>query len=307
MRILVTGATGFIGYRLCEQLVEAGHEVFGLVRTAKGAERLPDRVTPVPGDIVSEKRLVHAFEVAKPDAVAHLAARTALETDAALLQRTNVDGTRAVVAASKAAGVKRFVFMSTVVVGRPKGATLTEDQPLEPTTAYGRSKMEAEEIVLDELISEGISAAIIRPSHVYGPGGWYKSIVDDIRKRRFLIPGDGDNLWDVVHVDDVASATKLLLEADDESVSDAIFHVVDDEPVTMNQFIAETCVRIGRRLPRHVPAMAARLVRGSGPVDAAIRSAKSTNARLKDRLGWAPQFPTYRDGVTPVVTELTGR
>jgi nucleoside-diphosphate-sugar epimerase len=305
VRILVTGASGFIGSRVATALRSAGHQVFGLARTAQSVAKLEATgLGRILGDLARPAQLATPLEELKPDAVVHSAAETATQRSARLIQAVNVDGTRALAEACRGLALERFVFLSSVVVGQPRGALLREDEPLIPTTAYGRSKVEGEALLRREAEKHGLPLVVLRPSHVYGPGGWFAEIVRDLERRRFLIPGDGENLWDVVHVDDVVDATRRLVETPLDARDGHLFHAVDDTPVTLNRFIARTCVELGRPAPWHIPVFAARVIAGRGPVDAAVRSARSSNGRLRERLGWSPRFPSFETGVPASVLAL---
>ena len=188
-----------------------------------------------------------------------------------------------------------LVFASTVVTGDARGALLTEETPLPVQTPYGRSKQEGERLVLES----GLPAVVIRPSHVYGPGGWYANeLIAQLRQPgRFAVIGAGENLWDVVHVDDVAAALVLAAE---RRAPGSIYHVVDDEPITFYDFMALTASGSGVGAPRRIPAALARLVAGRNAVDAVVRSARSSNAKIKRELGWAPASrPRARASPTP--------
>jgi nucleoside-diphosphate-sugar epimerase len=188
------------------------------------------------------------------------------------------------------------VFSSTVVTGDARDALLTEDEPLPVQTPYGRSKQEGERVIL----TSGLPAVVVRPSHVYGAGGWYANeLIARLRQPgRFAVIGSGENLWDVVHVHDVAAA--LVLAAEQASPG-SIYHVVDDEPITFYDFMALTAKALGVGPPRRIPATLARLVAGANAVDAAVRSARSSNAKIKRELGWQPRFPSAREGVPDAV------
>jgi nucleoside-diphosphate-sugar epimerase len=152
-------------------------------------------------------------------------------------------------------------------------------------------------------MESGLPAVVIRPSHVYGPGGWYAGeLVPRLRQPgRFAVIGGGENLWDVVHVDDVASA---LLLAAQGAPAGSTYHVVDDEPITFYAFMALTAEALGVGPPRRVPAGLARLMAGSNAVDAVLRSARSSNAKIRRELGWEPSFPTAREGVPDAVRRM---
>lgn len=296
MKAFVTGASGFLGHAVCAELRSRDHMVTSLVRRP-GSE--PDGTTAVQGDLSDQARLTGALRDAAPDCVIHLAAEIATQRDPAKIDEVNVNGTRRLLEACKAAGQIRFLFVSTVVTGDAGGALLTEESVLPVETAYGRSKQKGEELVR----ASGLPNVILRPSHVYGPGGWYaEEIVKRLRQPgRLVVIGSGENLWDVVRVEDVATAT---VDAAERAPSGSLYHVVDDEPIRYFEFVAETASALGVGPPRRVPEWLARRVTGGDPVSAVVRSARSSNERIKRELGWKPQFPTARQGVPDAVAKI---
>ena len=299
MRILVTGASGFIGGELCAELIERGHDVSALVRRPGSA---PPHSTALAGDLADGGRLAETVREARPECVVHLAAEIASQRSTAKVNAVNVAGTGHLLHACRAldGGVApRIVFASTVVTGDARGALLTEQQELPVSTPYGRSKQAGERMILES----GMPAVVVRPSHVYGPGGWYaQELVARLRQPgRFAVIGRGENLWDVVHVDDVVSALALGVEA---AAPGSIYHVVDDEPITYQDFMALTAESLGVGAPRHIPVALARAAAGRNAVDAVLRSARSSNAKIKAELGWAPRFASAREGVPDSIRRL---
>jgi nucleoside-diphosphate-sugar epimerase len=298
VNVLVTGASGFLGRAVCAELLERDHEVSALVRRP-GSE--PPGTAPLAGDLVDAEALAAAVDRAAPECVVHLAAEIASQRDADRIAEVNVEGTRRLLEACRTAGAPRFVFASTVVTGDAHGGEIDEDSVLPVETAYGRSKQEGERLVLES----GLSSVIIRPSHVYGPGGWYEEeFVKRLRQPgRFAVVGSGENWWDVVRVEDVASA---CVDAAERAPAGAVYHVVDDEPIRYYDFVALTAEALGVGPPRRIPAWVARLVAGRDPVRAVVRSARSRNERVKRELGWRPRYPTAREGVPDAVAKLAG-
>ena len=303
MRVLVTGASGFIGGALCAALVDRGEEVSALVRRA-GSE--PPGTRAVAGDLGPDGRLAEVLAESRPDCVMHLAAEIASQRSAEKVYEVNVRGTQRLLDACLAlAGADpsdgpRVVFASTVVTGDAHGELLVEARPLPVETPYGRAKQEGEQMVL----GSGLPAVVLRPSHVYGPGGWYaQELVARLRQPgRFAVIGSGANLWDVVHVDDVVAG--LLAAADSEAALGGTFHVADDEPITFYDFMKLTADALGVGPPRRIPAGFVRLVAGNNAVDALTRSARTSNAKIKAELGWQPRFPSAREGVPDAVAKL---
>jgi nucleoside-diphosphate-sugar epimerase len=297
MKVLVTGASGFLGRYVCRELRDRGHEPVGLCRRPGSA---PEGVDETIGELSDGDSLERAVRQTRPDRVIHLAAEIASQRSEAKIRAANVNGTRMLLDACKSIDRRpTFVFASTVVTGDAKGALLDEESELPVETAYGRSKQEGEGLVRDS----GLDAVIIRPSHVYGPGGWFaEEFVNRLRQPgRFAVIGSGENLWDVVRAEDVAAA---FADAAERGKPGSLYHVADDEPIRFYDFVARTAEALGTGAPRRVPLWLARLVAGPDPVKAVTRSARSSNAKIKRELNWAPRFPSAEQGVPDAVAAL---
>jgi nucleoside-diphosphate-sugar epimerase len=302
VKVLVTGASGFLGARVCAGLRERGHTVSALARRSGSA---PDGVEELRGDLTDGEGLRTALAAARPEAVVHLAAEIASQRSEEKIREVNVHGTARLIEAcaesTGEAGGPKFLFASTVVTGEAGGELLTEDSELPVQTPYGRSKQEGERLLRES----GLPSVVLRPGHVYGPGGWY---ADEFVRRlrqpgRFAVVGSGDNWWDVVHVDDVAGAFVTALE---QAPPGALYHVADDDPITLYDFVALTAEALGVGRPRRIPAGLARLAAGRHAVTAVVRSARTSNERIKRELGWSPRFPSAREGVPAAVSQLAG-
>jgi nucleoside-diphosphate-sugar epimerase len=298
MKALVTGASGFLGHVVCAELLSRGHEVSALVRRP-GSE--PAGAIAVPGDLADSDALTGVLERLRPDCVIHLAAEIATQRDPRKIDEVNIEGAGRLLAACNAVGGSRFVFASTVVTGDAGGAVLDETSILPVQTAYGRSKQRGEQLVRES----GLPSVIIRPSHVYGAGGWYaEEIVKRLKQPgRLVVIGSGQNWWDVVRVEDVGTA---FAEAAERAPAGALYHVVDDEPIRYYDFAALTAQALGVGPPRRVPTWLAKRVTGKDPVAAVVRSARSSNDRIKRELGWKPRYASARDGVPDAVAKLAG-
>jgi nucleoside-diphosphate-sugar epimerase len=298
MRVFVTGGSGFIGERFVRKLIAGGHEVVCMSRSGATSAALHELGAEVlSGNLADPMAIRRIVPESKPTHIAHLAAEIATQRSARKIEQVNVAGTRALVDACREIPLSKFLFLSTVVRGPGIGETFTEDAYIPATTPYGRSKEAGDRMIFDAFSEWSLPGVVLRPSHVYGAGGWFEGLVHD---KTFRIPGKGENLWDVVHVDDVVSACVLLL---DKGVAGEAYHVVDDEPLTMNQFFAAVAEARERKPYGHVPVWLAKVIAGSGAITSAVRSAKSTNAKLK-ALGWAPEHPRAVDAIPAVIREL---
>ena len=217
MKVLVTGATGFIGGNLARELWRRGEDVRALVRPGSNRLTIEDTgIVPVEGDILdpsSIERAVHGCE-----AVFHVAAAyTFWSRDPALVLRTNVEGTVNVLKAARQEGVSRMVYTSTVgTIGLPKDGLGDEGTPLDPKTLHGdykRSKLQAERGAL-AMAAEGMPVVVVNPTTPVGP--WDvkptptgRMVLDFLRRRVPAYLKTGMNLVDVA---DVVEGHILALE-----------------------------------------------------------------------------------------------
>src|SRR5579863_597528 len=210
--VLVTGATGFVGWHVARQLLERGERVRVLVRDpARSAKALAELegVETVPGDLRDEDSLARA--VAGCGTVYHVAADYRLwAPQPEEMYRSNVDGTRSLLSAAQKAGVERCVYTSTVgCIGMPKGELGSEDTPAgleEMQGPYKRSKYQAEQVAL-QFAAEGFPVVIVNPTapvgdHDFRPTPTGKIVVDFLRG---AMPAYLDTGLNVVYVGDVAA------------------------------------------------------------------------------------------------------
>ncbi|MFL5402732.1 MAG: NAD-dependent epimerase/dehydratase family protein [Gemmatimonadales bacterium] len=199
----MTGATGFVGSHLVDALQGKGAEVTVLARSPDKAAGLSARgVRVVKGDLHEVAGLEQA--VRDQDVVYHVAGVVAARNEAEFL-RANQDGTRNIVGATERTGKSRFVLVSSLAAGgpAPRGAPLTGNEPPRPLTAYGRSKLAAEQVVR----SAALPWTIVRPPIVYGPRD--REVLKVFRLARLgLAPvlGSGDQELSAVHAADLADA-----------------------------------------------------------------------------------------------------
>ena len=203
MKALVTGATGFVGSHLAEVLKRHGHQVTAVARSSRKAEALSAQgARVVAGDLHDPPALDRA--AAGQDIIYHVAGVVAGKDEAAFL-RANREGTRNILDAAARSGSPRFVLVSSLAAAGPAapGAPLTGRETPRPVTAYGRSKLAAEDLVR----ASGLSWSIIRPPIVYGPRD--REVLKIFRLARFhLAPvfGDGSQELSAVHATDLAEA-----------------------------------------------------------------------------------------------------
>lgn len=259
MRVLVTGASGFLGQATAAAVRAAGHEVRTFQRRPSGVEGVSDVLGSMT-DPAAVARAVDGIE-----AVVHLAAKVSLAGDPDDFVRVNVDGTRTLLDAARGAGVERFVFVSSPSVAHTGSSLVGADAgPAEPARArgdYARTKAAAELLAL-AADAPGFAVVAVRPHLVWGPGDTQLvgRIVDRARSGRLPLLDSGAALIDTLYVDNAASAMVAALDhAADDGVHGTAYVVTNGEPRPVGDLLAGICTASGVPAPRvHVPAGVAR-------------------------------------------------
>jgi nucleoside-diphosphate-sugar epimerase len=216
MNALVTGASGFSGSHLVKALVERGARVVAYVRPSSSLERLAGLpITYAYGDITDQAALAAAM--ASVDTVFHTAAYVELGlVDATVMERVNVQGTQAVLAAAQTAQVAKMVYCSTIgVFGNTQGQVVDETFQRTQSTfssAYDRTKYLAQQAV-DAAAHQGLDVVSILPSGIFGSDDpHFGPVVQTFLKGRLKVWAGGDRITGIVHVDDLAAAMILAAE-----------------------------------------------------------------------------------------------
>ena len=299
MRVFVVGASGAIGTRLVPQLIDQGHEVIGTFRSPGNDQRVQALgAQPVALDLLEARAVREAVLRAEPEAIIHQATALAtvrfgrsLDRSFAPTNRLRTEGTDALLAAAREAGVRRFVAQSfaSYRYAREGGPVKTEDDPLDPDPPAMARETNAAMRHLDEAVTHAGGIAL-RYGGFYGAAN--DGLVRPVRRRQFPIIGDGDGISSFIHLEDAAAATVLALGHDGAG----LYNVVDDEPAPMREWLPALAMALGAQPPRHVPVWLARLIAGKGMVMMAVGSRGASNAKAKRELGWTPRYPSWRQG-----------
>lgn len=302
MKILIAGATGVLGRGLVRQFVSRGHSVLGLARGSEG-ERLIESL----GGESLRASIFDADELARAaegfEVVIHAATSIPTKTrtkpgDWEMNDRLRRDGTRALVACAAKVGARAYLQQSIVWLARPNdGSHFDEDSKPNPD-AVTLSALEAEEIAFEAGERCAFQTAVLRCGYFYGPDAAHTRMFGQgLIKRRVPIVGRGDAVLANIHTDDAASAFVAAAEGGRRG----LWHVVDDEPVTMQEFISGFAERLGAPEPRRVPVWLARLIAGSYAASYFTSSTRTSNARFRKDFGWSPAFPGYREGLDQII------
>ena len=304
MRVLVTGAAGFIGSVVTEQLLDAGHEVVALDSLKHGH---PDAVLPptqlIQADLLDAEGLKRVVASSGVDAVIHLAAEALIDESVrnpGLFFRVNTVGGLNLLEAMVAAGVKRLIFSSTAAVyGEPATTPVEEDAPCLPVNGYGESKLAFERMLRWFAVAHDVRSVSLR---YFSACGATERFGEDHRPETHLIPilfevaleqrdaislygtdydtPDGTCIRDYVHVHDIAQAHLLALAKVDAGTSPA-YNMGNRRGYSNRQVIDTVRAVTGREIrvneAARRPGDPARLV--------------ASDRRIRAELGWDPRYP----------------
>ena len=294
MRILVTGATGFIGTAMIERLVRDGRHITRAAVRRAGSTAAPNMEVAM-GDLAPGTNWTPAL--ADVTAVVHLAARVHImrETDANPLEafrQTNLMGTLELARQAADAGVKRFVYLSSIKVNGESGM-YTESDPPAPEDAYGISKLEAEEGLRHLAATSGMEVVVVRPPLVYGPGvrANFRALTKAIASGIPLPLGAIHNRRSLIGLDNLVDFILLCVEHPD--AANETFMVSDGEDLsttTLVRRLAHAMGRPARLIPVPVPLlMAAATLLGRRDVAHRLVGTLCVNiTKARQHLGWAP-------------------
>ena len=270
MRVLVTGASGFVGHAACRELLRRGHEVRALVRRP-GSE--PAGATPVAGDLTDGRALNAALREAAPQGVVHLAAEIASQRSArAACARSTCDGHCAGCWRPCRAARRRAEGRVRLDGGDRRGQRRAADRGRARCRCRRRTGAPSRRASALAARTPACRRSCVRPGTSTGPAGWYEhEIVARLRQPgRFAVVGRGDNLWDVVHVDDVAGAFVDRARAAPPRARSTTWPTTSRSPTTTSWRSARRRARRGP--PAADPGLASHAWRpGSNAVTAVVR------------------------------------
>jgi dihydroflavonol-4-reductase len=252
MKMLITGGTGFIGSRLALHARGQGHDIVVAGQLNSDAERARSQELDSAGISVEQGALQdpgYARRVTEGcQTVIHLAAaqHEANVRDDYFFD-VNVNGTRTLIEASKSACVQRFVYGSTIgVYGESSGQVLDETTVPRPVNVYGRSKLNAEEVV--NSYRGALPISIVRISETYGPGDFrLLKLFRAVNRGRFVIIGSGLNRRQAIHVTDLVRG--LLLAVDSPAAIGETFVMAGEEILTTRDMVQQVASALGRPAP----------------------------------------------------------
>lgn len=308
MRILVTGATGFVGRAVTRALLADGHDVLALVRTpAKAADLEATGAALAVGEMLRPDTYVP--KVSEVDAVVH----TAQYGTSGRLTRAKLEQVKAAdeimtkaLAQACLEQRKRLVYTSGCFnYGDHGDAWITETTPETPSP-LGEGHHDLTNYLLGLHQQDGLEVIILAPGFVYGPGGLFKtSFYDLLHKGQLRVFGKGKNFWSPVHVDDLARAYVRAVERDvSGDIAGEVVNVVDNEPLRLRELIDTFTDAASRPRVGSVPPWLLGLAIGGPLVTSLTTSFRVRNDKAERVLGWTPTFRSFRDGIPQVLQQL---
>lgn len=294
MRILVTGASGFIGYRLASKLVEKGHSVFGLVNK--------NQIQNSTFEIISGDLTKDSFSLPneKFDIVYHLAAATPLEKNKKILKNVNFQGSVNLFNQIKDK-TSFLVYVSGLgVFGDTGNSVLDEKFPLKPHTNFTKIRLEAQQYLEKKCKENSIHFSVAYLGEVYGDGGWFTNqIVSRLKKGNFRMPKNGEYFRCLVHVDDVVNS---LIAIGEKNAFNDSFIITDSNPVLFKDFINYVSDKLGVKHPGSVPTFLAKTVLGGDFVKLLTTSTKASNEKISKLVTF--QYPSYKEGIESLISKI---
>lgn len=300
MNLLITGATGFVGTALITRLKQEKFRLTAAVLAGEDTTHLSKEVKRVIVQPLSES-CDYSTVLKNVDIVIHLAARVHIMKDTSkdpLLEflAVNLHGTEGLARQAARAGVKRFVFISTIkVLGEETATPYREDAPLAPLDPYGASKAEAETALRRVAEETGLEVVILRPPLVYGPGvkANFRQLINFVNRGIPLPFASIRNKRSLIFVGNLADA--LACTVMHPNAAGQIFLVSDDRDVSTPELIrlASSALGTPARLfpfPPGILRIVGRILGKSSAFERLIGSLQVDSSKIRRELGWKPPF-----------------
>ncbi len=294
MKVLVTGANGFVGSALCPRLAELGYEVIPVVR----------RQSNIANEVIVHDAASWKAALNGCDSVIHLAARAHVMQDQErnplqAFRVSNVDTTIELAKRAVEAGVRRFVFMSTIKVNGEEtapGCSFSPEDLTEPKDPYAISKWEAEQGLFEIAKKIGLELVIIRPPLVYGPGvkGNLATLIKWVKNGVPLPFGALRNRRSMIGLDNLLSFTVLCADvARSANAKGQVFLISDGEDVSTAELLRRVAKAYGCKsrmfsVPVDLMRLAARCTGKSSLADRLFGSLVVDDSKARQMLGWLP-------------------
>ena len=290
MKMLVTGAGGFIGSRLSKKLISEGHDVYGVFHESSCQI---DGIQVINADLREDDFDIPDIEF---DIVFHLAAVTPLDKEKKKQKRINYDGT--VNLFNKIKDKTDFIIYASGlgVFGNPKGI-VDEQSPIKPDTDFVKIRLDAQKFLENSCKKNSIGFSVCYFGDVYGDGSWFtEMVVKKLKSGMMKTPGKGDYDKCFIHVED---AVGILVSIAKNNLKDQSYVCADSTSVTFKEFVDYTADKIGTKHPGGVPMFLAKGVLGGDLVKLLTTPMKISNKKVSEIYSFV--YPSYKEGINSIL------
>lgn len=302
MKVFIAGATGVIGRQIVRKLTAQGFTVVGLARTA-----IAERTLTALGaefrqvDLFSADALARAAE--NCEVVIHVATAIPVKNrtspdDWKMNDTIRREGTATLAECATRIGAKLYIQQSVAALARPvDGGIFDEDSPTVPGSVL-TSARDGEEIAQEAGEKGGFPVAVLRCGWLYGDEARHTmAFAESLRRRQVPVLENGGAILSCIHQEDAGSAFVAAVKA----LRGGLWHVVDDCPVSLRDFLVYFAEQLMAPKPMELPLWLARVLAGVYRSDLFSTSCLTSNARFRRDFAWTPRYPSYREGIEQVV------
>ena len=290
MKVLVTGAGGFIGSRLSKKMISEGHEVYGVIHNSPSQT---EGIQIINADLTKDDFVIPDV---KFDVVFHLAAATPLVKDKKKQKRIKYEGT--VNLFEKIKNKTNFIVYASGlgVFGSPK-EIVNEQSLIQPDTDFVKIRLEAQKFLENSCKNNNIGFSVCYFGDVYGDGSWFtEMVVKKLKSGMMKVPGKGDYDKCFIHVED---AVGILASIAKNNLKDQSYVCADSTSITFKEFVDYTADKIGKKHPGGVPMFLAKGVLGGDLVKLLTTPMKISNQKVSEIYKFV--YPSYKEVINSIL------